>query len=221
MVNPPLLKGDSDQLVLKMLAVPELHLLIGLVDKLLTEFENKVFPSKAAERSFMDNYLKDVNIVRKSYQGAHSLEGNQSLQFLKKVDRLERELQNQGGEILLTGLPYIHVMRSLAKVVHSCFGVTLYDSYRSDILAFKESYLSLGITVTPKAHILFQHATEFLELVQTEEEKLGLGYFSEQSFESMHHDVKVLWDKVKVTAGHPDFPEKLRDFIAAYNARHM
>ena len=78
--------------------------------------------------------------------------------------------------------------------------------------------------MTPKAHILFQHASEFLDLIHTEDESthtLGLGYFSEQSMESMHHDVRVLWDKVKVSVGHPDFAVKLKAFIAAYNARHM
>ena len=44
------------------------------MDKLLKEFENCVFPTKKAGRSFMDNYLKKVAIERKSYQGAHSLE---------------------------------------------------------------------------------------------------------------------------------------------------
>ena len=27
---------------------------------------------------------------------------------------------------------------------------------------------------------------------------LGLGYYSEQPFEAMHHDAKVLWERVKV-----------------------
>ena len=58
----------------------------------MTEFERRVLTSKKAGRSFMDKYLKQVcsillfvimivlpsylqvAIVRKSYQGAHSLE---------------------------------------------------------------------------------------------------------------------------------------------------
>ena len=32
---------------------------------------------------------------------------------------------------------------------------------------------------------------------------------------------QVLWDRVKVAVGHPDFAEKLRAFIAAYNAKHF
>ena len=44
-----------------------------------------------------------------------------------------------------------------------------------------------------QAHIIFQHVTEFLQLVNFDPSlpAVGLGYFCEQSFESMHHDVKV------------------------------
>ena len=64
---------------------------------------------------------------------------------------------------------------------------------------------------------------------------LGMGYFSEQAFESMHHDiryfipfkyflkinVKVTWDNVKVSPSHKEYGEKLRNFVAAYNAKHI
>ena len=50
---------------------------------------------------------------------------------------------------------------------------------------------------------------------------LGLGYFSEQAFESMHHDAKVLWEKVKVGVDHPDVEKALQDFVISYNAKHM
>ena len=62
-----------------------------------------------------------------------------------------------------------------------------------------------------QVHVVFQHVQEFLEMVNTDPNQpalgmveymvkiawiivfilTGLGYFSEQSFESMHHDVKV------------------------------
>ena len=49
--NPPLLTGSDDKLVLDILAVPELHLLLGIVDKLLREFENRVFETKNRGKS--------------------------------------------------------------------------------------------------------------------------------------------------------------------------
>ena len=78
--NYPLLTADPEARILGILAIPELHCLIGkffyggggvrnlflwsvslgIVDKLLKEFENRVFPTKIAGRQFVDNYLKKV-----------------------------------------------------------------------------------------------------------------------------------------------------------------
>ena len=58
-------------------------------------------------------------------------------------------------------------------------------------------------------------------LVPTREEKVGLGHFSEQSFESIHHDIKLLWDQMKVSADHPDYAQKLLDFCSIYMGRHI
>ena len=30
-----------------------------------------------------------------------------------------------------------------------------------------------------------------------------------------------MWEKVKVSVGHPDFGDKLRKFIVAYNSKHI
>ena len=53
-------------------------------------------------------------------------------------------------EALLNGLPYIHAMRAFSKVVESCFGMHLLDSYEENIREFKQLYFALGVTVTPK-----------------------------------------------------------------------
>ena len=40
--------------------------------------------------------------------------------------------------------------------------------------------------------MVFQHITEFLDIVNTDSNiDVGLGYFSEQAFESLHSDMKV------------------------------
>ena len=171
----------------------------------------------------MDRYLKKMAIVRKSYQGAHSLEGNQSRLFLKKIDSLQRELELLPDSIIINGLPFITAFRAFSEVVDSCFGVVLKPDYIAKIQNFKTAYMALDITVTPKAHIVFQHIAEFLSRVNAGENlsTVGLGYFSEQAFEAMHHDVKVIWEKVKVGLDHPNFSEKLRSFVVAYNSKHL
>ena len=83
--------------------------------------------------------------------------------------------------------------------------------------------------------MVFSHIEDFLEAKQKSN---GLGFWCEQSFESCHHDFKVLWywiifqvynfffvqcewDKVKVDSKHPDFGPRLKSAISAYNAKHI
>ena len=135
----------------------------------MKEFENRVFSTKKEGRRFMDNYLKEVAIVRKAYQGSHSLEvsifkilyktiqyiivlfqGNQSRAFLKKIDNLQGLVEQESDLVILNALPYIHTCRQFDKVVSSCFGVGLKEGYEDEIKEFRRLYMLLGISVTPK-----------------------------------------------------------------------
>ena len=69
---------------------------------------------------------------------------------MKKVDHLQQELEQQSVEAVLNGLPYIAALRCFSKVVASCFGNILADTYMEDIKMFKDAYMALEITVTPK-----------------------------------------------------------------------
>ena len=60
-VNPNLLSGDPESLILEIIFPPELHLIIGVVDK-HSQGSEKVFGW-----DWVDKYMKKVNIVRKSY----------------------------------------------------------------------------------------------------------------------------------------------------------
>ena len=90
-INEPLLTGNPEALVLDLLNIPELHLLIGIVSKLMKELE-KCWPTKNTGRDWMDSYLKQQALARASYHGQQHLEGNKSLTFLKRLDSLECEL---------------------------------------------------------------------------------------------------------------------------------
>ena len=59
-VNAPLIVAQGEDLILGVLAVPELHILLGVVDKLMSGIENEVFSSKEMGREFMDKFLKKV-----------------------------------------------------------------------------------------------------------------------------------------------------------------
>ena len=297
MTNPPVLtSSDPDKTVLDLVVPPELHLLIGSVDKLMKEIENNIFyvpkkkppmeasneemviedetasdviqlgqdistdamgkvmtakerkaakaaataerkeakskaaaekkaakvvaaaeekaakqaekarkkTAKAAGRKFMDEYLKqpNVSLVRKSYQGAHSLEGNQSRTFLKKIDLLEITLLKQPSQVILNGLPYLAALRALDKVVGACFSVDLDPAYPSYIQIFKEAYCDLDISITPKVHIIFQHIEEFL-------------------LKQNLNRVNLLWQRVKVSEDHPEHAQRLKHICSSYFASHI
>ena len=77
---------------------------------------------------------------------------------------------------------------------------------------------SLGITVTPKVHLLETHASEFLEMMGGEH---GLGYYSEQAMESMHKDLKKEWQGEKLDENHPNYPEKLCKTTVRVSGKHL
>ena len=52
------------------------------------------------------------------------------------------------------------------------------DTYESDIAKFKAAYLALGIKITTKAHIVFEHIADFFKW---KNDGKGLGYYSEQA----------------------------------------
>ena len=180
---------DPDKRIIEVLHIPSLHLLLGVVDKLLQELK------KRASKNWVDKYLKKVNIVRKSYQGQHSLEGNQCSEFLKKLDILERELMKESTGLNVVTLPILQVFCTFRKVQKSCFGMEVKPDFRNQIAEFSRVYRSLEISVTPKVHIIERHIKDFYDIYGKEH---GLGFWSEQPFEAMHHEMKVLWNKVKI-----------------------
>ena len=213
-VNPHLLVGDPLDTVLGIINIPEHHLIICVVDKFLSGLE-KIFGE-----DWVNEYLKEVFIIRKSYQGGHGLEGNQSSQFLKKLDHLEAKIDKSEDDLRIKGLAMVVSLRCFQQVQESCFGQILRDDYKECIKMFSDSYRDLeNISVTPKIHIVEKHILDFFK---DKDDDFGLGFYSEQSFESMHCDMKGEWERVKILdPNNPNFPDKLFNFVCAYNARHI
>ena len=180
-VNQNLLAGSPDTCVLTILFPPELHLIIGVVDKHLGGLE-KVFGL-----CWVDKYLKQVNIVRKSYQGAHALEGNQSSMFLKKLPVLEKVIMQESDELKIEGLSLLESLRCFSKVQDACFGQELKEGFENVIKQFCQVYRSLdNMSITPKIHIVEHHIVDFFREIEDKEH--GLGWYSEQGFEAIYHD---------------------------------
>ena len=102
---------------------------------------------------FIDTFLKENSIVREKKQGKSSLEGNQTRQFLNKLDKLEQAFLQVGGLAPINGLPFISVLRAVNRVVEDCFSKELKESYKSSIRHFEKQYRDLQISISPKVHM--------------------------------------------------------------------
>ena len=109
-------------------------------------------------------YKFEVHIVRKSYQGQHSLEGNQCSQFLKKLDTLELELMKEPSEIIVSTLPYLQTFRAFRGVQESCFGMEVKSDYEEKEARFSREYRALEISITPKVD--FDHKQILMIMTQ-------------------------------------------------------
>ena len=121
--------------------------MLGITYKLRVALETKVSPTKEEGKAFMDDFLDVTNIVRKSYMGQQSLEGNQTKKFLKSLERLQTTYME--CRMLAAALPYIHVLESFAKVVEDCFGMGLQPNYEDNIAKFSALYRQLPLSITP------------------------------------------------------------------------
>ena len=158
--------------------------------------------------SGLEDWLKASGVSRVPYHGG-ALNGNSCKRLLENVDKL----QNTAPLIIL---PYVRALRDFRKVVKSCFSINLHESFETDILAFKESFMDLEISVTPKVHAVLFHVPDFCRRRGT-----GLGIFSEQASESVHHKFQKIWDKYKVSREHPNHGQRLTRAVTDFNISHI
>jgi len=138
-IHAPLLKGDADQRVVEVLPPPELHLLLGIVNKIYNEMF-KVWDGASL-------WSKHCFVERSAIHGG-SFDGNGCKRLLTRIDSLRAMCP-------LRCLRYVAVLDNFNLVVNSCFGVTLDPRFREHIAKFRDSYMALRIPVTPKVHAVF------------------------------------------------------------------
>ena len=217
--NPPLITGEDDTLMLDILFLPELHIMTGVTEKILKAMEKLCFSCLQDGDNFLDDFFKRYDIKKTVYRGGMSFEGNQARKVLKSVDKLERDIQNNlDFGTVLKCLPFTECLRKFDKVIDSCFGQELDDTFEEKIAEFSSSYRSLDISITTKVHVVETHIVQFLRLKSFVG---GLGFFSEQANESVHHDFKLEWEKVKVSQDNPEYMTKLLNTVVRYASKHI
>ena len=136
--------------------------------------------------------------------------------------QLSRELTH---ELPLNLKNFGLALEKLYEVVQDCFGMHLNElRYLKSIEDFEAIYRQLphakdpekNLSVTIKAHVIFQHIPETIDLTGK-----SLGIFSTQAFESVHYDFIETWKRYKRPQSHEDYPKKLKDAVVNYNSYHV
>ena len=127
----PLLVGDDSVLILLLIPPPELHLLLGVANKILDCLNVQWGEDKAYI------WTETKCIVRKGYRGG-CMEGNACKKLLLKAAELEADLPTDLKEFAIC-------LKKFNLVRTACFGTELHPEYKDHIEAFKKSYLSLDI----------------------------------------------------------------------------
>ena len=154
-----------------------------------------------------------MNLTQRAYHGGE-FTGNDCRDLLKKksLDELARRIPRDL-------IKFLRAFHTFGGVVESCFSQTLQPGYQDKISLFQKEYLSLGVSVIPKAHIVFLHIKDFIE--SRDGPRVGLGVYSEQAFEALHRDFLKVWQRFQVSHLNPNFGTKLLKAVQFYNSRHQ
>ena len=157
----------------------------------------------------MDKWSSSLHIQQTGYHGGEFI-GGDCLKLLRNVDAL-------ASECPLQLLPFVQALRDFHQVVISCFGMKLQTDFRKHLTKFAASYADLGISVTPKVHIITTHVGDFCQQVGT-----GLGPYSEQASESVHSVFQNIWKKRFVKdINNPTYPNALLKSVVEFNSKHV
>ena len=180
---------------------PELHLLSGPTLHLYDSLD-KLWPG-------VISWLDSINVKKTDNQGG-SLEGNDCTKMLKNIEKLENICPD-----MFRG--YVDTFKKFNEVLSSCYGNDLTKDYKDKLEEFRSSFLALNISVTPKVHAVMFHIEEFCEHSGT-----GLGPYSEQTSESLHHEWKKTRSDYHVKqTSNPKYSENLLAAVRKFNSLNI
>ena len=143
-IHEPLFWDGTDdmknELMLHLIPPAELHLLIGPVNTMFKELEF-LWPDGS------EAWAKSCHAYKEGLHGGE-FNGNSCMRLLHEdsVKLLETMIPAEH-------LAYVEAFRTFGQVVQSCFGYFVLPTFREDIDKFKNSYLSLDISVTVKVRV--------------------------------------------------------------------
>lgn len=201
----------SKGLIVDEIPIPELHIFLGIFNKIYFEME------KVWEES--QYWPKKLYVVYEKYHNK-MFEGNECRKLLNNIDVLESLIPRQSQRNLKCihpGKKFVKAFRSFKDVKEACFQKKLNSSFPDAIEIFKKDYLDLEISVTSKCHILFDHV-----ITVCQKNQLGLGFWSEQSLEALHADFSKFEERHKCKdINNPNYGPRLLQSVLEYNSAHI
>ncbi|PAA78421.1 hypothetical protein BOX15_Mlig010790g22 [Macrostomum lignano] len=217
-IRQPLLNWPDSSNTLEAVPPMELHLLLGLVNRLYDELEQRL-TALGPDGVRAAQWAEALHVRRSPYHGSQ-FNGNECDRLLGGVDSLRQILADHAA---FSGVPVAHAFSCLRAVQQKCFGQQLLEGYDTAVKEFEAAYHALAINITPKAHALIDHVPQFLEAMAVQSGcRRGLGFWSEQAMESAHRDFSDMWSqRFKVDATHPEYARRLLRCITVYSSRHL
>ena len=100
------------------------------------------------------------------------------------------------------------------------FGSELLSGWKTSLHEFEKSYLKIpNITIPLKVHVLLSHTEEFINKFAMNK---GLGFFSEQTGESIHQKFLPIYNKYKMKNTEADnYGEHLKQAVVDFSSSHV
>lgn len=158
-----------------------------------------------------------LNAVAKNYHG-EIFEGNACRKLLKNADCLnDEDIFKDVGSLKI--LPFINAFKAMDKLVISCFSTKVKED-DVDKLAqeVRKHFLATGVTESLKIHVATRHIQQCLNFLDGD----GLGLWSEQSGESIHHEWLEVWEKFKMNSMTDErYVGFLKSAVMDFSSRHL
>ena len=220
--HPPLFESEMedflDKFIVQVVPPMELHILLGLANDAIKELEQELKALKFEVT--LARWYQQCRVKKSQYHGGQ-FNGNMTKRVLQGVPRLRMLLCSDLTPVVDA---LLQAEEQLDIVRHGVFGQTLNEGFERDIKILGELWLKAGLSVTPKAHILFVHVRQFLNFNNPQQgPRRGLGFWSEQASESVHHDFEVHWESgyKRPISLREDYKVQALLCISTYAARHI
>ena len=210
--NNPLFKSlPNETPILKITPPPSLHIMLGVFNHIWKGIEN----TSDHHMEICHEFAMRYNCVRESYWGK-TFEGNECVKLLNKIDSEDVSplLNLPGTKTYIKALQKFNSLRKLA------FGTKLESGWKISLNEFACVYKSIpNITKPLKIHILLAHCAEFIEKYGNNK---GLGFYSEQTGETIHKKFEPIFNKYKIKNIHSEnYGLHLEKAVVEFGSEHI